>query len=317
MNRLEIISKFCLALAATVILTISGIVIPPAGVILLPLVPQPVLSFGVRYGKRFGIGVLAAAVVLFLLFAGEELAFIYLIFALMVSLLFGVLGRIRVIEWLVLGTASMVFVVTAGFLLYVYGSWSAIVQDLRASLAEHLATALRVHETMGFTQESIEAIKERMPAITETILQVLPGLVFVSLSLVVLLNVLFLCRRFPERRPEWLSLDNLREWHAPEPLVWALIACGFSLFIPGVEFLQTAAINILLVIGACYFFQGLAIVAYFFQKSRVPYFLRMVTYVLIIFQQVFTLLVVGLGLFDLWGDFRRLKKKDLNPSQAS
>jgi uncharacterized protein YybS (DUF2232 family) len=317
MNRLEITSKFFLALATTVILTISGIVIPPAGVILLPLVPQPVLSLGVRYGKRFGMGVLGAALALFLLFAGEELAFIYLIFALMVSLLFGVLGKIRVIEWLVLATASTVFAATAGLLLYVYGSWAAIVQDLRASLTEHLATAVRVHERMGFTQESIELIKERMPAITETILQVLPGLIFVSLSLIVLVNVLFLCRRFPDRRPEWLSLDNLREWHAPEPLVWVLIACGFSLFIPGVEFLQTAAINFLLVIGACYFFQGLAIVAYFFQKSRVPYFLRMVTYVLIIFQQVFTLLVVGLGLFDLWGDFRRLKKKDLNPSQAS
>jgi hypothetical protein len=49
----------------------------------------------------------------------------------------------------------------------------------------------------------------------------------------------------------------------------------------------------------------------------VPRFLRCATYILIIFQQIFTLLVAALGLFDLWGDFRRLKKKDLNPSQAS
>jgi uncharacterized protein YybS (DUF2232 family) len=317
MNRLELISKFFLAVAATVILTISGIVIPPAGVALLPFVPLPVLSFGMRYGKRLGIAVLAVAFLLFLLFAGKELAFIYFIFAAMTSLLFGILGRVRVIEWLVLGSASVLFAATAGFLLYLYGSWSAMVQDLRGSLTEHLAAAMRVHERMGFTQESVDLIKERMPAITEAILQILPALVFISFSLIVLLNVLFLSRRFPDRRGEWLSLDNLREWHAPEPLVWVLIACGFALFIPGAEFLQTAAVNILLVIGACYFFQGLAIVAYFFQKSRVPYFLRMVTYVLIVFQQVFTLLVVGLGLFDLWGDFRRLKKKDLNPSQAS
>jgi uncharacterized protein YybS (DUF2232 family) len=317
MSWLEIVSKFFLALATTVILMISGVAIPPAGVILLPFVPQPVLSFGLRYGARWGIGVLGAVIVLFLLFAGEELVFIYLIFAFIVGLLFGLLGRIRVIEWLVLGVAGVVFAATTGFLLYLYGSWSAMIQDLHASLTEQLAAALRVHEKMGFAQDNMEAIKERMPAITAMILQILPGLVFVSLSLVVLVNVLFLCRRFPDRRGEWLSLENLREWHAPESLVWGLIACGFSLFIPGLEFLQTAAINILLVIGACYFFQGLAIVAYFFHKSRVPYFLRMVTYVLIIFQQIFTLLVVGLGLFDLWGDFRRLKKKDLNPSQAS
>jgi hypothetical protein len=45
--------------------------------------------------------------------------------------------------------------------------------------------------------------------------------------------------------------------------------------------------------------------------------LRGLTYVLIIFQQIFTLLVVGLGLFDLWGDFRRLGKNNLTPSRAS
>jgi len=27
--------------------------------------------------------------------------------------------------------------------------------------------------------------------------------------------------------------------------------------------------------------------------------------------------VAGLGLFDLWGDFRRLEKKNLTPSQAA
>jgi hypothetical protein len=49
----------------------------------------------------------------------------------------------------------------------------------------------------------------------------------------------------------------------------------------------------------------------------VPRFLRGITYVLIVFQQIFTLLVVGLGLFDLWGNFRRLGKDNLTPNQAA
>lgn len=317
LNRLELISKFCLALGSTVVLMISGSLVPPAAVFVIPLVPQPVLSFGLKYGAPLGSAVLGAAFLLLFFFGGAELAFIYLGFGLMAVLLFGFLGHIRVIEWLVLAVASVAFTTMSGFLFYLYGSWSAMLQDVRGSLAEHLAAAVRVHEKMGFAQDSMEALKERIPAIVDTMLQVLPGLVFVSLSLTVLVNIMLLCRRFPDRRGEWFTVDNLREWKAPEPLVWVLIACGFSLFTPGPDFLNTLAINILLVIGACYFLQGLAIVAYFFDKSRVPYFLRMVTYLLIIFQQIFTLLVVGLGLFDLWGDFRRLKKKDLNPSQAS
>jgi uncharacterized protein YybS (DUF2232 family) len=135
--------------------------------------------------------------------------------------------------------------------------------------------------------------------------------------LIVLFNILFLCRRFPDRRAQWLSVPTFREWNCPEHLVWVLVACGFVLFVPTPEAVQTVAVNILLVIGVCYFIQGLAIVAFFFHKNNVPRFLRSATYVLIVFQQMFTLVVATLGLFDLWVDFRRLKKKDLKPSQAS
>jgi hypothetical protein len=66
-----------------------------------------------------------------------------------------------------------------------------------------------------------------------------------------------------------------------------------------------------------YFFQGLAIVAYYFHRMNVPLLLRGLGYGLIVFEQLCTILVVGLGLFDLWGDFRRLNHKDLNPTQAA
>jgi len=317
MRRLEVISRFFLALASTSVLLIGGIAIPPAGVVLIPLVPQPVLAFGFRFGIGWGIGVLIAALVLLLAVAGKELALIYGILAFMTVLLFGLLGRLRSIELLVSGIAGTIFILTCGVLFYFYGSWSALVQDLHRSLDENLMAALGVHEKMGFPKESLDLLKERIPQVVQTTLQFLPGLLFVGLALTVLVNIVFLCRRFPARRAQWLSAENFREWKGPEPMVWGLIACGFVLFIPGLQFLRIFAFNILLVIGAAYFIQGLAIIAYFFHKNNVPRFLRGLTYVLIAFEQIFTLLVVGLGLFDLWGDFRRLGKNNLNPSQAS
>ena len=260
---------------------------------------------------------LIAALVLLLAVAGKELALIYGILAFMTVLLFGLLGRLRSIELLVAGIAGTIFILTCGVLFYFYGSWSALVQDLHRSLDENLMAALRVHEKMGFPKDSLDLLKERIPQVVQTTLQFLPGLLFVGLALTVLVNIVFLCRRFPARRAQWLSAENFREWKGPEPMVWGLIACGFVLFIPGLQFLRIFAFNILLVIGAAYFIQGLAIIAYFFHKNNVPRFLRGLTYVLIAFEQIFTLLVVGLGLFDLWGDFRRLGKNNLNPSQAS
>ena len=316
MQRLGVIGRFLLALASSVLLCLT-IMVPPAGMALVPLSPQPVLSFGLRYGVGWGAGVLLTATLLFAIFLGEALALVYGLLALLAGMLFGLLGRVRSIEYLVLDITAVIYGLTAGVMFYLFGSWSAMVGEFRASMSQQVAGALRVHEKMGLPQDSLELLKERMPQIIDTMLQLLPALVFMGLAFVVLVNVVLLLRRFPERRGEWLSLASLREWKGPEFLVWGLIACGFAMFIPGLESVRVVSANVLVIIAACYFAQGLAVIAYFFHKNKVPRFLRGVTYVLIVFQQIFTLLVVGLGLFDLWGDFRRLGKDNLTPNQVA
>jgi uncharacterized protein YybS (DUF2232 family) len=317
MQRLWVIGRSLLALGSSLFLFMGGVMIPPVGFLLLPFVPQPALSLGVKDGIVRGVAVLAAGVLLLAAFAGKEVAYIYGLFALLAVLLFALLGRLRAIEYLVTAVAATVFAAAGALLVHMFGSWGAMMRELRASLMQHMTSALSAYEKMGLSKESLDLLKEQIPHIAETMFQLLPGLVFLSLAMVVLINVFFLCRRFPDRRGEWLSLNSLREWKGPEPLVWGLIACGFALFVPGLESLKVLALNVLLVIGACYFAQGLAIIAFFFHKNNVPRFLRGVTYVLIVFQQILTLLVVVLGLIDLWGDFRRLGKNNLKPSQVS
>jgi uncharacterized protein YybS (DUF2232 family) len=317
MQRLEVIGRFFLAFTSSVFLLMSGVILPAIGIILIPLVPQPVLSFGFKHGIRWPVAGTIGTTLLFFIIAGKELAFIYGLFALMTVLLFALLGRLRLIELLVTGIAAAIFAVSGGLLFSYFGSWAAVAESFRGDLLQHLTAAARLYEKMGFPQESLDLLQERTPQIVEMMLQLLPGMVFVGIGLVVLINVLLLCRRFPDKRAQWISVANLREWNGPERMVWGLIVCGFVLLIPGLEGLRVFGANILLVIAAFYFAQGLSIIAYFFHKNNVPRFLRAVTYVLIVFEQIFTLLVVGLGLFDLWGDFRRLKKNNLNPSQAS
>ncbi|MGH7887469.1 MAG: DUF2232 domain-containing protein [Candidatus Binatia bacterium] len=317
MQRLEVISKFLLALAASVFLFMSGIGLPPLGVVLLPFVAQPVLLFGYKYGSAGGLAVLGVATLTLIIFAGEELGFMYGIFAVMAAMLFTLLGRIRAIDHLVAGVAAVMLALTAGLSYYFFGSWAAMYRDIRQGMSQQMETAIQMQEKMGFAQDGVALLKERMAQIVDMILQLLPALLLLSFALIVLINILYLRRRFPARRAEWLAIEHLREWKSPEALVWGLIVCGFSVFLPTLGFVQVIALNLLVVIGAYYFAQGLAVIGFFFHKNKVPRFLRGLTYVLIVFQQIFTLLVVGLGLFDLWGNFRRLGKDDLTPSKAA
>lgn len=317
MQRLEVIGRFFLAFALSLSLLLGGVVAPALGIILLPILPQPVLSFGFKHDFNWAVAGAIGTTVLLFIFAGQELAVVYGLFALMIALLFALLGRVRLIERLVTAITAAIFIASGGILFFYFGSWLAVAESFRSHLLQQFTAAAQMYQKMGFPQESLSLLQQRTPEIVEMMLRLLPGLAFVGIGLVVLANVLLLCRRFPDKRAQWLSVANLREWNGPEQMVWGLIACGFVLFIPGLDGLRLIAANILLVIAAFYFAQGLAIIAYFFQKNNVPRFLRAVTYVLIAFEQIFTLLVVGLGLFDLWGDFRHLKKNNLHPSQAS
>jgi uncharacterized protein YybS (DUF2232 family) len=317
MNRLEVIKSFSLSLTFTVLLFLVGMAVPFMGILLIPLVPRPALAFGLRYGKGNGMALLLSATLLLFFLAGRELGLGYSLLALMMSLLLFSFGRGWPIEAVVAGTAAGMLAATSAVLLYFFGTPAHLQEAIRGVLKENLEISLRVYERIGFSGEGMEILRERAPQTIEMVLQIMPALAFTSFAIVILINLFFLYRRFPDRHSFFVSTGDLREWKSPEPLVWCFILSGFSLFLPGWELLRTLALNLFLVIAVFYFFQGLAIVAYYFHHKNVPFFLRGLTYVLIVFEQVFTVFVVGLGLFDLWGDFRRLKKKDLNPSQAS
>jgi uncharacterized protein YybS (DUF2232 family) len=111
---------------------------------------------------------------------------------------------------------------------------------------------------------------------------------------------LFQARKIPV--PEFGSLN---QWRSPEPLVWVAIGCGAMLLLP-VAALKIIGINGLIVLMAVYFFQGIAIVSFFFEKKRFPAALRFILYSLIGLQQFLLLLIIGLGFFDMWVDFRKL-----------
>ena len=70
---------------------------------------------------------------------------------------------------------------------------------------------------------------------------------------------------------------------------------------------KTIALNGLIVLMMIYFFQGIAIVSFFFEKKQVPRFARVMLYALLVLQEVL-LVVIAIGFIDVWANFRKLEK---------
>ena len=192
MPQIAHISRYGLALVATTALFIIGIGMPSLGILLLMFVPHPGLIVGVRYGIGSGLLIFFAAWLAITFIAGRDAGGIYAVFGVMGSLLLSLLGRIRAVEYLVAGTALTLGAMALGLVFAFFGSWSALLGDLRASVAQHFDSALKIHEKMGFPQESLQLLKEEAPQIINSLLQLLPSLVLLSLAFVVLVNFVFL-----------------------------------------------------------------------------------------------------------------------------
>jgi len=122
-----------------------------------------------------------------------------------------------------------------------------------------------------------------------------------------MLLVVFMLARFSQGNYLVAGVP-LIQWKAPDALVWLLILGGFGAFFArGLAF--QVAVNLLTVTIPVYFLQGIAVVACFFQRRGVAPPLRVLGYMMMVIVNPLPAIITGIGIFDLWVDFRRPKIK--------
>ncbi len=97
-------------------------------------------------------------------------------------------------------------------------------------------------------------------------------------------------------------------WKLPDKLIWAAIVAGIFALLPA-EPLRTIGINLLIPVSVLFVFQGLSIVVFFFNKWKMPIFFRVPLYVLAVIQSSGTIILLILGIADIWLDIRRLNQQ--------
>ena len=309
MKGLDTLKWFGLGLAVTLLLFLAGMRVPILGLAALPLVIYPALSVGVRVGKQTGQLLPLAAVACIYALAGLEAAVAYLVLALVTFLMFFSFGRgwsiARVVSGSAICAVAAMLVTATAFA----GSLSNLWTALQAGVQAQVLMTLEVYERMGLSGDTIDFLREHAGQMATLFVQMLPGMIFLALGVTVLVNLGLLSWQFPQYRSFFFEAGDLKEWKSPDHMVWFLLVPSLALFLPLGWPLHAMAANVVFICTVFYFFHGLAIVSYYFHHKKVPMFFRVLGYLLIIFEQVLTVLVIGLGFFDLWGDFRRLKRR--------
>ncbi len=282
--------------------SVSGL--PPVGVLVALVVPLPAAYLGMRSGLACcGLTVLTTSLVAFGLFGTIGALGYVLPFGLPSLLLVYLLRRgyswDRAVAW-----SLTVLVVGGGIALYGLAVWqqSGVTELVEGYLRGEIQTALALTKDMNLSPDQAEQFQKAVRDAGDLLLQIYPAAAVVGYGLLLLCTLFglgFLARS--HYRIPGVPFDH---WKVPELWIWGLILAGGGVWLSeGV--LQLAARNLLVIMLALYFLQGLAIVRYFFRTRRVSPLLRTLGYVLLATLNPLPALVAGLGVFDLWIDFRK------------
>lgn len=283
--------------------------IPVVGPVVVIFTPLPVLYYYSQLGRLKGLAVLAASYLAafgILSTAGQRVSLAVLFTIGFTGVLLAeILKRRFSLEKTFLWGSSALFCLGAGVVLF---------HSLRAGIAPWQTVELYVSEIvrhniafysqLNIPEEQIQLIRDSVPQITRIFTGIFPALAFSGAVLTVWVNLLAGRALFRIKETPFPDFGDLSAWKAPERLVWLLIAAGVMTLLPA-ERVSATGMNLLIVCSLVYLFQGLAIVSFFFQKKRVPMILRWLFYGLLLIQQYMLVIVIALGLFDLWVDFRK------------
>ncbi len=272
--------------------------------------PVPIVLVAIRHGAWVGapMAAFAAAVVGAAQMPGAP-ALAFLLEIGVPALVLGLCLRRNVaLEWAVgLGAAALCGAFLVGMAIRAGGidGIGAAYQELTAEVDRSLQEAQQFYEGLGI-QGELGGAGEVAAALRPFARRALPGLLaagnLLAAAAIAVLAMVLAARTVGTGSPAFT-------WTLPEGMVWAFIAAGAATLAPWRPW-HLIGLNVLLVLLACYFLQGLSIAGFFFRRLELPRSLRLLAALVATVWPPLTLLAVAgtiaVGLFDVWVGFRRL-----------
>jgi uncharacterized protein YybS (DUF2232 family) len=299
--------------AAAVALSLAAGYVPVLGAPVSLLAPTPILLVALRNGLQAGLLTLGLSTFALWGLFGMYQGLLFLSeYGVMAMVMARALQQRYPVEKTLFAASLLPLLVSGsvmvGFLWSTPLDFGAVRRYLEAHLAEALHTYLKADDLAALPQLPLY-----LHDALDLVLRVLPALLVISSVAGALLNyvvVRALWRRLGGTPP--LPATSISRWQAPDVCVWILIGGGILLFLPP-ALLRGVGLNALLLVAPLYLMQGIGIVVFYLNRGPAPILVRWLAYLFLVLQPLLLLGVAGFGLFDLWFDFRRLRRHKEEP----
>ncbi len=298
----------------TVALFLPGIYLPGVGKLFSLFAAIPIVLTTLLYGSNRGVVIGLIAFLFVIALSGGDNPITFLAEVLALGVVMGeALARKLPFERVILLSATISAAALLIILYFVTGI-DKVEHLVSLEINEGIAETVKMYEESGVDPVTIEKFKSIGEPIRAVALMAIPSLFAVSILVSTLFSYIGVRlfwvgvkkneQQLFERRPLWM-------FALPEKLVWVFIGSALLLITSSGEGGGAIiGINGLILTSLLYMIQGVAVAQFFFVKNDVHLLLRLLFYVFIAAQPIFTLLLTGLGLFETWIGLRSKEGKE-------
>ncbi len=295
----------------------AGVLVPVLGQFAVFFVPVPLIALAVLEGRQAGLfATLLAAVLVAALGSWQTALLLFLLgFGLMSlglseGMLRGLRPELAVLAGGLLPLAA-VLAVAAPALLQAGKPPVALAEEF---LRQSIADGQKIYNDLGMT-----GLAGTIGSLSDTLVfyiaRLIPGMVILTTLLQAAgcygLARLLVLRRRPDHG--LAAGPTLATWHAPDAWVWPLIGTLATVALAehgsGPWFI---GLNIGMLFLLVYTTQGAAVLEFFFRRARIPAVLRGILHG-VLFALPTLVLVVALGVVDIWADLRKVRPAARTP----
>ncbi|SPF42649.1 conserved membrane hypothetical protein [Syntrophobacter sp. SbD1] len=302
--------EFLIQTVLTVGLFLSITLVPLVGFFSGLLTPAPTVIAIIRWGVPNallvpGCSALLGSLILYLLNLSDSIPYLVALIGMGALMGFGIRSGWSTQK--TVGLASLFIIGVAGLflILALTESKGELVQLIEQDMRGGISAAM---EQLGSSSIETKELESKLLETVPLIVGILPGM-FISCTVGMCWLNLLISRRYCHTAAGVPCVaEKLALWKSPEFFVWFVIAGGLMLILPEDD-LKLAGLNLIIVVGTAYFLQGLAIVSFYFERWKLPFFVKGFVLAILFLQQFASMATAVLGLFDVWFDFRKLAKK--------
>lgn len=302
--------KVLLPVVAILVLLLLATQVPPLLLLIGVLIPVPLIFVYVQFGRRPGITLFALVFTVLFLLVGPKQAFVFFAeYAVMAGIMAESIRLRFSFDKCILLSTLMSALVLAGLFFMLIERESTITEFFQKQIEGHFEQSMEALNAMGKPGD-VKVMHEFADKASGSLAQLYPSLIVMGIFVTAVINYYTIRALWGYAYSvELFHPARFSEWVIPDQVVWLLISSGLVSFLVD-NTLGTIAVNLLFIVSIAYFLQGLAILINFLESRNVPVFFWVLIFFIVIFQPLLIGVGIGLGIFDTWVDFRKIRGID-------